>query len=136
MKAQILKSVLSLGILGVASCAPTSVCSDTAAIPESAFVIATTPTAGSSVQSGFAVAGCSRTFESNVNWKLTGRSGNVLASGNTSGGGVDGPAGFAFNVSYSISQSEIGHLEVYEEDASDGEGFPPGKTVIPLVLQP
>jgi hypothetical protein len=31
---------------------------------------------------------------------------------------------------------QVGHLEVFEEDASDGEGFPPGRTILPLVLKP
>jgi hypothetical protein len=36
----------------------------------------------------------------------------------------------------SVSQRQIGHLEVFEEDVSDGAGFPPPRDVIPLVLQP
>jgi hypothetical protein len=31
---------------------------------------------------------------------------------------------------------KVGHLEVFEEDVSDGEGNPPGRTVLPLVLKP
>jgi hypothetical protein len=106
------------------------------AFDEAAFVIATTPLAGDRVESGFAVKGCSRTFESNVQWRLVGRNGTELASGNTQGGGVDGPGAFSFTVPYSVDGSEVGHLEVFEEDASDGEGNPPGRTVLPLVLKP
>ncbi len=106
------------------------------ALDDAAFVIATAPAAGARVDSGFAVAGCSRTFESTVVWQLLGRDGSVLAEGFTSGGGVDGPGPFAFTVAYTVAERQVGHLEVFEEDASDGEGFPPGRTVLPLVLQP
>jgi len=82
------------------------------------------------------VTGCSRTFESTVVWRLLARNGTVLAKGFTTGGGVDNPGAFSFSVPYSLSERQIGHLEVFEEDASDGEGFPPGRTVIPLVLDP
>lgn len=106
------------------------------AFGDAAFVIATEPEAGERVESGFEVEGCSRTFESSVQWKLIGRDGSVLASGNTQGGGVDGPAAFSFAVPYNVDGRQIGHLEVFAEDASDGEGFPPGRTVLPLVLKP
>lgn len=105
-------------------------------VSEAAFVIATTPPAGATVRPGFAVSGCSRTFESNVNWRLLGRDGGVLGEGFATGGGVDGPAPFAFTVDFAGTAPQIGHLEVFEVDASDGEGFPPGRTVLPLVLTP
>jgi Immunoglobulin-like domain of bacterial spore germination len=106
------------------------------AFDEAAFVIATEPEAGERVESGFEVEGCSRSFESSVQWKLIARDGAVLSSGNTQGGGVDGPGEFTFTVPYSVDAGQIGHLEVYAEDPSDGEGFPPGRTVLPLVLKP
>ena len=106
------------------------------ALSNAAFVITTSPTAGDRVESGFDVRGCSRTFESNVNWRLIARNGTELARGNTQGGGVDGPGPFAFTVAYTAAEPQIGHLEVFEEDASDGEGFPPGRTVLPLILKP
>lgn len=106
------------------------------AFDDAAFVIATGPKAGERVESGFEVTGCSRSFESNVQWKLLARDGAVLASGNTTGGGVDGPGAFSFTIPYTVTVQQIGHLEVFDEDVSDGEGFPPGRTVIPLVLKP
>lgn len=109
---------------------------DDGAYGDAAFVVATSPQAGARVQSGFAVKGCSRSFEGSVEWKLISREGNVLASGNTHGGGVDGPAPFSFTVAYSVDARQIGHLEVFEEDVSDGEGFPTGRTILPLVLKP
>ena len=101
-----------------------------------AFVIAVAPTAGARVESGFAVSGCSRTFEGTVVWRLLARDGSVLADGFTMGGAVDGPGAFSFSVDYTVAEAQVGHLEVYEEDVSDGEGFPPGRTVLPLVLNP
>jgi hypothetical protein len=106
------------------------------AFDEAAFVIAAEPEAGERVESGFAVEGCSRSFEGSVQWKLIARDGAVLASGNTQGGGVDGPEAFSFTVPYSVDARQIGHLEVFAEDPSDGEGYPPGRTILPLVLKP
>lgn len=140
MKLPALSSLcLAVAAVAIASCemrpGGADVCSNANGV-EGSFVFATAPRAGERVQTGFAVAGCSRTFESQVNWTLKGREGAALASGHTTGGGVDGPANFSFVVSFNVSQREVGHLEVYEEDASDGEGFPPGRTVVPLVLEP
>ncbi|MEM8793030.1 MAG: Gmad2 immunoglobulin-like domain-containing protein [Pseudomonadota bacterium] len=106
------------------------------ALSSAAFVIAEEPIAGARVSSGFSVRGCSRTFESTVVWRLLARDGSVLNEGFTTGGGVDGVGPFAFTVPYSVAERQIGHLEVFEEDASDGEGFPPGRTILPVVLQP
>lgn len=109
---------------------------DDGALDAAAFVIATAPTAGERVVSGFAVTGCSRTFESTVQWRLVARDGMELARGFTQGGGVDGPGPFAFNVAYSLPARSLAHLEVFEEDVSNGAGPPPGRTVLPLVLLP
>ncbi len=106
------------------------------ALSEAAFVFVQTPRSGQRVFSGFPVTGCSRTFEGSVSWVLKGRDGSVLASGHTTGGGVDGSEPFSTSVTYSVSERQVGHLEVYEEDVSNGEGFPPPRNVIPLVLQP
>ena len=103
-------------------------------LPDASLVIVTAPAPGEEVASGFAVEGCSRTFESNVRWRLLDRAGEVLASGFTTGGGIDGPAPFAFTVGYASAERQIGSLEVFEEDASEGEGFPPPRAVVPLVL--
>jgi hypothetical protein len=106
------------------------------ALDDAAFVIATKPSAGDRVESGFEVKGCSRSFESTVNWRLIARNGTELAKGHTQGGGVDGPGPFSFAVTYTAPEQQVGHLEVFAEDASDGEGFPPGRTVLPLILKP
>jgi hypothetical protein len=106
------------------------------ALNDAAFVIATAPAPGARVASGFPVAGCSRTLESTVVWRLHGRDGTLLGQGVTTGGGVDGPGAFSFAVPFDVGERQIGRLEVFEEDVSDGEGFPPGRTVLPLVLLP
>ena len=106
------------------------------ALDDAAFVIATAPEAGARVSSGFGVSGCSRTFESTVVWRLHGRDGALLAQGHATGGGVDGPGPFGFSVPFSVAGRQVGSLEVFEEDQSGGEGFPPGRTVLPLVLMP
>ena len=103
-------------------------------LPEAALVVVTSPAGGEEVVSGFAVSGCSRTFESNVQWRLLDRAGDVLASGHAMGGGVDGPAPFLFAVAYESAERQFAHLEVFEEDVSDGEGFPPPRAVVPLVI--
>lgn len=103
-------------------------------LARSAFVVVTEPHPGGRVRSPFRVRGCSRTFEANVVWELRDRGGSLLASGHTSGGGIDGPGEFSFTASYVLADAQLGHLEVYERDESDGEGFPGGRTVLPLVL--
>ena len=100
-----------------------------------AFVFVTTPASGAEVSNGFAVSGCSRTFESTVNWRLLDRAGAEIASGFAMGGGVDGPGRYAFSVEYDVDARQLGHLEVFETDASGGEGFPPPSNTIVLVLR-
>ena len=103
-------------------------------LPDAALVIVTSPAGGEEVANGFTVSGCSRTFESNVQWRLLDRAGEVLASGFAMGGGVDGPAPFTFAVAYEAAERQLAHLEVFEEDVSDGEGFPPPRHVVPVVI--
>ena len=103
-------------------------------LPDASLVIVNSPVDGAEVSSEFEVSGCSRTFESNVQWRLLDRAGELLASGHVSGGGIDGPAPFAFTVDYEAAEPQIAHLEVYEEDVSDGQGYPPPRAVVPLVI--
>lgn len=115
-----------------------NVCSNAdGALTDAAFVFVSRPRSGERVSSGFTVEGCSRTFESNVPWKLLDASGTELSSGAAMGGGVDGPGPFGFTVSYSVAERQIGHLEVSDEDVSGGESaIRPVRNVIPLVLRP
>ena len=107
-----------------------------ASLPDAALVIVRSPDSGDAVASGFRVSGCSRTFESNVNWRLLDRSGAVLAEGFASGGGVDGPGEFSFTVEYESAGRQLAHLEVFELDVSEGQGFPPPRDIVPLLLEP
>jgi uncharacterized protein len=100
---------------------------------DASFVIATQPRAGAHVSSPFEVMGCSRTFESTVTWRLLARDGSLAAEGITQGGGVDGPGPFHFTVE--AEGTGLHHLVVDEPRITD-EGFPPGRTVLPLVLDP
>lgn len=126
--------------LGVGGCAHTPAIDPCAPVDPvlagSSFVVVTSPAAGARVSSPLDVHGCSRTFESNVVWELRARDGSALGSGHTSGGGVSGAASFAFSAEFRVDRAQLGHLEVFEPDASDGEGFPPGRTLIPLLLLP
>lgn len=115
----------------------TNVCGNTdGALDDSSFIFVSGPVSGTRVRPGFRVNGCSRTFESNVPWRLLDRAGTEIAAGSTMGGGADGPSHFSFTVDYTVTDRQIGQLEVSDEDVSDGEGFPPVHNVIPLVLQP
>lgn len=105
-------------------------------LARSAFVLVTAPAAGARSASPLRVAGCSRTFESNVLWALRGRDGRVLDAGHTRGGGVDGPGRFAFSADFAVDAAELGVLDAWEEDASGGEGHPPPRMLVPVVLLP
>ncbi|MEP6909407.1 MAG: Gmad2 immunoglobulin-like domain-containing protein [Actinomycetota bacterium] len=104
------------------------------ALDNKAFVFVEAPHSGDRVLSGFRVAGCSSTYEANVNWRLRGRDGHILAKGFTEGGS-DKPGSFGFTVSYPIGARQLAHLEVYEPRVTE-EGFPSVKNVLPLVLEP
>jgi len=105
-----------------------------AVLAEASFVLVLDPPAGARVSSPIRIRGCSRTFESNVVWELRGRDGRVLAAGNATGGGVAGAARFAASAAFTVPRPEVGQLLVFEVDASDGEGFPPSMSVLPLIL--
>ncbi len=105
-------------------------------LPDSALVIVQSPGGGEEVWSGFLVTGCSRTHESNVVWRLLSRSGEVISIGHATGGGFDGPEVFQFAVEFRVSERQIALLEVFEEDVSGGQGYPPPRAVVPLILNP
>jgi hypothetical protein len=105
-------------------------------LAESSFVVVKRPVPGQRVQSPLRVRGCSRTFESNVVWTLRDRTGGVVASGHAAGGGIEGPGEFAFEARHELTRAQPGHLEVAAPRVSDTEGFPPGRTVVPVVLVP
>jgi hypothetical protein len=106
------------------------------ALASSSFIVVRSPAPGERVTSPVRIAGCSRTYESNVVWELRGRDGRMLDSGFTTGGGVDGPAPFATSASFQVTAAEVGELQVYMLDESEGEGFPPPRAVFQVVLAP
>ena len=110
----------------VIGCSPT--------LPDNALVLVNSPSPGAVLESGFEASGCSRTFESNIQWRLLGHSGEELANGHTSGGGVEGPAPFQFTVDFDETERQLAYLEVFEEDASGGEGYPPPRVVVPVII--
>lgn len=101
---------------------------------EAAFVFAASPLPGTVLASGDTVVGCSRTFESHVDWLLLDREGNELVRDFTMGGGVDGPGSFEFTVEYTVTEPQMGTLVILAPDPSDGEGFPPSEHRIPVFL--
>jgi len=107
-----------------------------ASLPDAAIVIVRVPRSGEGVASGFEVSGCSRTFEGGVNWRLLDRMVAAIAEWFTMGGGLDGPLPFAFTVEFNTAERQMAHREVFEEDVSNGEGFPPSRDVVPLLLEP
>ena len=112
-----------------------SVCTNgDGALDKAAFVFVQSPRSGERVFSDFRVTGCSSTFEANLNWRLRGRNGRILASGLTQGGSLS-PGPFAFRVRYPLGERQVGQLEVYEPQMTD-EGFPSVENVLPLVLEP
>jgi len=136
VSAAVLVSMLALCLAACGTVSKSPCDNSEGALDDAAFVFVTSPVVGQRASPGSPVSGCSRTCESNVLWRLLARKGDVLASGNASGGGVDGSGAFSFTVPFTIDERQIGHLEVSDEDGSDGEGFPLGRNVIPLVLLP
>ena len=128
-------AALLAGCGGEGQHSASSVCANgDGALDKVAFVFVQSPRSGERVLNDFRVTGCSSTFEANLNWRLRGRNGRILASGLTQGGNLS-PGPFAFNVRYPIGERQVGQLEVYEPRVTD-EGFPPVKNVLPLVLEP
>jgi hypothetical protein len=115
---------------------PPDPCSTADGALDGAFgIIVTEPFSGQRVSSGFALGGCSNTFEATVPWQLLDEQGAVIAEGFTMGGGVEF-APFAGTVDFTVSSLQVGKLVVNEEDVSDGEGPPPVRNEIPVVLTP
>jgi hypothetical protein len=108
--------------------------SDERTLAGTAFVFVHAPRSGERVPSGFRVTGCSSTSEGSVVWSLRARDGRLLASGFTQGGSQQ-PGPFAFTVSFAVRAQQIGQFEV-DQPRITGEGFPPVRNWVPLVLEP
>ena len=124
--------VFALSVFGASSALAQSPCAD---VPkDEPFVMVTAPAAGAKVKSGFAVTGCSRTFESTVTWTLTVRGGQELAKGTAKGGGVDGAGPLAFTVTAKVAKPTLAYLEVLEPSASGKGGT--SRVIVPVVISP
>lgn len=119
-------------VVGGSSAFGQSPCAD---VPkDEPFVMVTAPAAGAKVKSGFAVTGCSRTFESTVAWTLTVRGGKELAKGTATGGGVDGAGPLSFTVTAKVAKPTLAYLEVIEPSASGKGGT--ARVIVPLLINP
>jgi hypothetical protein len=97
-------------------------------------ILVESPTAGQTVEPGFAVTGTANTFEATFNYELKDASGKVLKKDfvtATSGSGTRGT--FKFTVPYEVSEAQKGTLVVYEVSAADGSRT--HEVEIPLQLE-
>ena len=108
-------------IAGISS-ADAFACDDS--LPDAPLVVVLSPAGGEEVANGFTVRGCSRTFESNVQWRLLGCAGELLASGFAMGGGVDGPAPFTFAVAYEAAERQLAPPRGVRGRCVGGRGLP------------
>ena len=104
-------------------------------LKSSNFIFATAPNVGAWLKPGFKVSGCSNVFEAQFSWRLKDAAAATIANGHVTASCGTGCVGsFAFNVAYSIAQTQVGTVEVYDEAASDGHEILLNS--IPVVLQP
>ncbi|MGE0865934.1 MAG: Gmad2 immunoglobulin-like domain-containing protein [Vicinamibacterales bacterium] len=130
MLSRVLVLVVVFSAVAASAAQAQSPCAD---VPkDEPFVMVTAPAAGAKVTSGFAVAGCSRTFESTVAWTLTVRGGKELARGTATGGGVDGAGPLSFRVAAKVDKPTLAYLEVVEPSASGKGGN--ARVIVPVVL--
>lgn len=129
---RVITLTFALLVMSASSAFAQSPCAD---VPKGEpFVMVTSPAAGAKVKSGFAVTGCSRTFESTVTWTLTVRGGQELAKGTAKGGGVDGAGPLAFTVTAKVAKPTLAYLEVLEPSASGKGGS--SRVIVPVVIGP
>lgn len=98
------------------------------------FVIATEPTAGAQLHTGFHLRGCGDVFEASFGWRLRDAAGAILVDDNAMMSCGTGCVGtFDLAISYPPqSQPQLGSLEVYTTSMADGAEQLRG--VIPIVL--
>jgi hypothetical protein len=92
------------------------------------------PVAGALYHSPMVVNGLSRTFEGNVNLRLSDKDGQILAERYTIGGSTDGFAFFDSYLRFTVGAMISGTLEVFESSAKDGSEI--HKVTVPVVLLP
>lgn len=132
MLSRVLVLVVLFSAFGASTALAQTPCAD---VPnDEPFVMVTAPAAGAKVTTGFAVNGCSRTFESTVTWTLSVRGGKELARGTARGGGVDGAGPLSFTVAARVDKPTLAYLEVIEPSASGKGGT--ARVIVPVVLTP
>ena len=130
-----LPGVLVAVLAGCGGNGKPDVCSNKdGALSNAAFVFVQSPVSGERVSSGFAVSGCSSTFEVD---RRAGASSpgteHMLARGTAQGGGLQ-PGPFEFSVEYSVPRSRDRHASRCSAPLVTTEGFRPVTNVMPLVL--
>src|SRR3990172_5293809 len=88
-----------------------------------AFIVASSPFAGESVRSGFAVSGCANVNEGALQWRLKASDGTPLADGLAQATCATGCVGdFAFNVEFTAPAAgpQSATIEVYSTSMRDG----------------
>lgn len=132
MLSRVLVLVILFSVCGASTALAQTPCAD---VPkDEPFVMVTAPAAGAKVKSGFAVTGCSRTFESTVAWTLTVRGGKELARGTAKGGGVDAAGPLSFSVAAKVDKPTLAYLEMIEPSASGKGGT--ARVIVPVVISP
>lgn len=98
------------------------------------FVIATAPSAGAQVQTGFRLRGCGDVFEADFGWRLRDAAGAILVDDHAMMSCGTGCVGtFDLPVSYPPqAQPQMGSLEIYTTSMADGAEQL--RAVIPVVL--
>lgn len=132
MLSRVLLLVALFSAVGASTALAQTPCAD---VPkDEPFVMVTAPSAGAKVTSGFAVTGCSRTFESTVTWTLSVRGGKELARGTATGGGVDAAGPLSFTVAATVEKPTLAYLEVIEPSASGKGGT--ARVIVPVLISP
>jgi hypothetical protein len=104
-------------------------------LKSSSFIFTTATNAGAWLKPGFKAAGCANVFEAQFSWRLKGSGGGQIADGQVHASCGTGCVGsFSFSVPYSVSQTQIGTLEVFDNSANDGSEIL--LNAIQVVLQP
>jgi hypothetical protein len=100
-------------------------------------ITVTSPRSGEQVQKSFEVKGQARTFEQNVQWRLTDAEGKVLASGFTTATAADvglfGPYSFKAQIPNG-TPDQLLVVQVFESSAEDGSEI--NKVSVPVVFIP
>ena len=100
-------------------------------------ILVESPTPGATIHSPVTVTGTAATFEQAVNYTILGPDGQTIASGVTTAGpvGATGEQGaFSFTAAYTLGQSGLGRIVVYQVSAKDGSDV--DVVQIPVQIQP